>query len=212
MGANNGQVVAARRLFYFPILHTQIDLGSLGDGVRRAAVRRLGRQAWQRKVHLVDDLWAKIEREINALTLPYENVRLYQDGLADCGREKEIVAELAKAGSRNYQLLLRLIECGATIMGTESSELLVKEHRLMKQLVSGAGLPQRRKDYQEKLHRSLLEQRDAFIAQRINSTLRVGETGVLFLGMLHSLDGRLSPDVRVIYPSWHSSAPRKEMP
>jgi len=94
------------------------------------------------------------------LPLPCERARLYQDGLADCGREKEIVAELAKAGSRNYRLLLRLIEKGAIIMGTESAELLIREYQLMKQFVSRAGLPQQRKDSQEKLRRALLEQRD----------------------------------------------------
>ena len=38
------------------------------------------------------------------------------------------------------------------------------------------------------------------MAQRINETLKSGETGILFLGMLHSLEGYLHPDVKVIYP------------
>jgi DNA-binding response OmpR family regulator len=38
-----------------------------------------------------------------------------------CGRDLEIVAELAKAGSRNHPLLLRLKGRGALLMGTESA-------------------------------------------------------------------------------------------
>ena len=38
------------------------------------------------------------------------------------------------------------------------------------------------------------------MAQRINDTLKDGETGILFLGMLHSLERYLNPDIKVIYP------------
>ncbi len=46
----------------------------------------------------------------------------------------------------------------------------------------------------------LLQRRDQFIGQRINDTLKSGETGILFLGMLHSLERYLKQDVKVIYP------------
>lgn len=196
-------------MFYYPILHTKADLGSFGVSVQRAAIRKLGKRAWSRNVQFVDQLWLKIEREIEALTLPWERVRLYQDGLADCGREKEIVAELAKAGSLNHRLLLRLIERGATVMGTESSELLIKEHELIKKSIATLSLPQRKTDPREKPRRTLLGQRDAFIAERINATLRAGEIGILFLGMLHCLEDRLDRDIEVIYPDWCSPASRR---
>jgi hypothetical protein len=38
------------------------------------------------------------------------------------------------------------------------------------------------------------------MAQRINETLKNSETGILFLGMLHSLEQHLHADVLVIYP------------
>jgi len=38
------------------------------------------------------------------------------------------------------------------------------------------------------------------MAQHINETLKNGETGILFLGMLHSLERYLHPDVKVVYP------------
>jgi hypothetical protein len=55
---------------------------------------------------------------------------IHLEGLPVCGHESEIVADLARAGSRNHRLLLRLREFGAIIMGTESAELLVEEYQL----------------------------------------------------------------------------------
>ena len=46
----------------------------------------------------------------------------------------------------------------------------------------------------------LLKRRDQFIADRINDTLGPGETGILFLGMLHSLGHLLDEQIKVVYP------------
>lgn len=73
--------------------------------------------------------------------LPYPRVRLYQDGLPVCGREVEITTDLARAGSRNHQLLLRVMERDATLMGTESAELLVRDYRLIKQMLEARHKP-----------------------------------------------------------------------
>jgi hypothetical protein len=134
--------------------------------------------------------------------LPYEKVRLYQDGLPVCGREVEIVTELAKAGSRNHRLLLRLMDRGAAVMGTESGELLVQEYKLVKQILD-AGDSQKATHLEVRhkaLSQALLKQRDKAIAERINSTLRAGETGLLFLGMLHAVGDWLAKDIRVTQP------------
>jgi hypothetical protein len=190
-----------RTLVYIPIIHTQADMGALSQSIQRLKVKELGRKGWERNVKLVDKLWARIEQAIEGLALPYQRVRLYQDGLPVCGREQEIVTELAKAGSRNHRLLLCLKEKGATIMGTESSELLVEEYELVKEdFPSGrpafaTGQAPRRKALRD----SLLKRRDEYIARRINETLRAGETGLIFLGMLHSLGSWLDKDIRVVY-------------
>ena len=191
-----------RALIYIPIVHTQADMGALGESIQRWKVKRLGRKGWERNVNLVDQLWAQIEQAVERLVLPYERVRLYQDGLPVCGREVEIVTELAKAGSRNHQLILRLSEKGATIMGTESSELLVEEYQLVKG-VFASGKPEiarRGEARQQALRDSLLRRRDQYIACRINDTLQRGATGLLFLGMLHCLGPWLEKDIRVVYP------------
>lgn len=194
--------VASRKLIYVPIIHTQADMGALRDTVQRLKTRRLGRKGLERNLNLIDGLWTEIEKTIDRLPLSYEKVRLYQDGLPVCGREVEIVCDLARAGTRNHQLLLRLKERGATIMGTESSELLLEEYELIKGLLA-SGEPVGTKSIaarQKGLSDSLLKRRDMYIAHRINETLRANETGILFIGMLHRLTQWLAKDVRVTYP------------
>ncbi len=191
-----------RTLIYIPIIHTLADMGALDKSVSRVTLRKMGRVSLKRKVNAVDKLWTKIEKGIDDLDLPYETVRIYQDGLPVCGKEAEIVRDLASAGSRNHQLLLRLAEGGGTLMGTESTELLVEEYGLMKKILSpGDGSEAAKIESRHKaLSDSLLKRRDQYIAHRINSTLQPGETAILFLGMLHSLTALLSEDIRIIYP------------
>lgn len=190
-----------RILFYFPIVHTQADMGELRESVVRATLAKVGRAGLSRKTVAVERIWTEIEQVIDSLALSFDRVRLYQDGLPVCGREAEIVTELAQGGSRNHQLLLRLMARGATIMGTESGDLLVQEYQLAKQALAArppraAGVAAQRRALTE----ALLQRRDQFIAQRINTTLKPGETGILFLGMLHSVERHLHQDLKVIYP------------
>lgn len=194
--------VAPRNLVYVPIIHTQADMGAFRDTVQRLKTRRLGRKGLERNLNLIDRLWTEIEKTIDQLPLSYEKVRLYQDGLPVCGREVEIVSDLARAGTRNHQLLLRLKERGATIMGTESSELLVEEYELIKGLLASRESVRTRNTaaLQKGLSDSLLKRRDMYIAHRIDETLRANETGILFIGMLHRLTQWLAKDVRVTYP------------
>ena len=190
-----------RTLIYIPIIHTQADMGALSEFVQRLKVEKPGRKGWPRNVNLVNKFWTQIEQAVESLALPYQQVRLYQDGLPVCGRELEIVTEQAKAGSRNHRLLLCLKEKGATIMGTESSGLLLKEYETEEEDSPSAkaesvmGEELRPKALRD----SLLEGRDEYIARRINETLRAGEMGLIFLGMPHSLGSWLDKDIRVVY-------------
>ncbi len=191
----------SRKLVYLPIVHTQADMGALKESVARANLEKVGRAGLSRKTAAIDRIWTEIEAALDALALSFDHVRLYQDGLPVCGREAEIVTELAQAGSRNHQLLLRLMAQGAVLVGTESGDLLVQEYQLAKQSLTArppraAGVAASRRVLTD----TLLQRRDQFIAQRINDTLKRGETGILFLGVLHSVERYLNPDVKVIYP------------
>ena len=196
-----------RILIYIPIVHTQADMGSLQEPIRQATVRNLGKKCWDDQVHWVDELWTEIEEAVENLDVPFDKVRLYQDGLPECGREIEIVKELARMGNRNYVILLRLIEKGATLMGTESPELLLKEYERIKMILSLSDTSQVEKDaaHLKESGELILKERDKFIANRINTTLQPGETGILFLGMLHSLTDYLDKNIQIVHQVFKSA-------
>jgi hypothetical protein len=196
-------VPSSRRvLICVPIIHTQADMGALNEPIQRLKVKKLGKTIWERNLEMVNKFWTEIEQTTENLALPYERVRLYQDGLPVCGCESEIVTDLAKAGSRNYQLLLKLKEKGAVLMGTESAELLVEEYLLVKRAFAEemSRVSARQAAQGGNLQDSLLKRRDQFMARRISQTLLAGETGLLFVGMLHSVEPWLDQDIRVLHP------------
>ncbi|MBM9520270.1 hypothetical protein JWG39_10635 [Desulforhopalus vacuolatus] len=199
---DSGSQAQERTLIHIPIIHTQEDMGSFSELIREASLKEHGEKSWNQKVWLINEIWGEIDRIVTSLDLKDKKVRLYQDGLPVCGRELEIVTDVARTGSLNHQLLLRLIKSGATLMGTESADLLLEEYNLVKNtLVPGnveeAATPEVSR---EKVIKTLLKKRDQYIAGQINTTLAGGETGILFLGMLHSIENLLNKDIRVKYP------------
>lgn len=188
-----------RRLVLIPIIHTQVDQGSMSESIRRLYVRQQGQRKWDQHVRAIEKKWCQIEASIEELNLNYSDVRLYQDGLPVCGHEAAIVDELAQAGSRNHRLLLNLVEKGARLTGTESPELLLEEYELARHVLVSLESRQGRAAACSQRERSkgILERRDRFIARRIDETLGSTETGLLFLGLLHSLEGYLPPDISV---------------
>jgi hypothetical protein len=188
-----------RRLIWVPVIHTRADLGSLSGFLRQHYVRRVGQTQWDRHIESVEDMWEAIRKAVEALDLSGSGVRLYQDGLPDCGHEAEIVRDLAQAGSPNHQLLLDLMANGAALTGTESPELLLQEYELAQQILISLDSDERGSliQRQRELGKVLLEKRDRYIAERIDKTLGRGETGLIFLGMLHSLKDLLPSDIQV---------------
>jgi len=152
-----------------------------------------------RNAAVVEKMWEEIERVVGNLHVRPGSVRVYQDGLPVCGHEQEIVSELAEAGNRNHRLLLGLQARGAVLMGTESPELLVEEYQLAGAALASGGVAQA-KMRQKRLRDTLLERRDRYIADRINGTLGAGESGILFIGMLHEVTRYLDSDIDVGYP------------
>ena len=96
-------------------------------------------------------------------------------------------------------------------MGTESPDLLLEEYQLVQQVLSAQGLGEveRVQARQESLSQYLLERRDRYIAERMNETLGEGETGILFLGMLHALQKHLAKDIQVHYPILRPQHPKQ---
>jgi hypothetical protein len=182
-----------RALILLPIIHGIEDLGGLGEAVNNS---RAPAQAEQHQLG-IDHFWSLLESAIDGFGLDYKKLKLYQDGLPVCGKESEIVADTARSGSRNFCLLQKLMERGATLIGTESPELLLKEYALMRQAHDsqpGQTAPT------AETAQALLDQRDTYIAQRINDTLKEGEMGLLFIGLLHKVEDKLPKDITIIQP------------
>lgn len=172
-----------RALIHFPIIHSFEDLGSF----RQLASESRTEEQIQQIRSAVEHFWTMVASSIESIELNYENLKIYQDGLPICGRELDIVNNVAASGSQNYKLLQLLHQKGATIMGSESPELLLQEFNLIKQRLKS-----------EEQQAILLNQRDDYIAQRINSTLHDGEMGILFLGAMHNIDAKLAKDITLI--------------
>lgn len=187
-----------RQLIYVPIIHTEVDMGSLAEPLKKEYIKKYGMQKWEQHQKKINDLWAGIEERLHQKNLCYDRVRIYQDGLPVCGKELEIVRDIANSGGKNHQLLLKLIQKGATLMGTEDPSLLIKEY----QLIKDAAL---RKSTGKDTNgcTNYIAERDAFIANRIDTTLKDGETAILFIGMLHKADEKLPSDIVVDYLIYH---------
>jgi hypothetical protein len=200
VGARTLDSEITRRLIWVPIIHSQEDLGRLREAVRRQHSERHGDEHWDRHVRAVEAFWRQVRSRVAGLGLDPGRIRLYQDGLPVYPQAGAIVADLAHAGSENHQLLVEMAEAGATVEGTESPELLLLEYRLALQTlgVNGSGVVAATAEEFSRLGRELLERRDRFIADRIDETLLPGETGLLFLGLLHEPGPYLPADVRFV--------------
>ncbi len=190
-----------RRLLYIPVIHSQVDMGSMAGDLKERYLKAYGPERWRQHEQAVDQMWSGIERRIGERHLDHGKTTLYQDGLPVCGKEMEIAREVASRGSRNYQLLLELVKKGASLVGTEDPKLLVEEYRYLKsQMEKPPGTLRWWRMIRDRIHaRRLLAQRDRFIAQRINESLSDGRTGLLFIGIEHAVDRYLPREIEISY-------------
>ena len=192
--------IRMRKLILIKIVHTSADMGSMGEGLIKEGMAKIGKEKWLENQKRIENFWIEVENEIDALGLDYSRTRIYQDGLP-CNGELglRIVMETAEKGSRNYQIVRKLIERGAKIEATESPPLLRKEYEHIKAIISATDLREKAEAMEkyEMLKDKLIQERDAFIAEAIDSTLKNDETGILFIGAAHSVIPLLAKDIEV---------------
>jgi len=190
-----------RRLIYVPVIHSEADMGSMAGPLKKEFTEQFGVHVWKEHVKAVDEMWEGIAKKLNGADFNVSQVRIYQDGLPICGREMDIVRDVAAQGSQNHRLVLSLVERGAHLEGSEDPKLLLKEYRYIKAITDEPD-PKRKLKKARWLQwpRSwLLTQRDRFMARRIAQTLNEGETGVLFAGITHRIDKHLPKDIKITY-------------
>jgi hypothetical protein len=189
-----------RKLILIRIVHTSSDMGSMSEGLVKEGMAKIGREKWLDNQRKIEKFWDDLEKEIDGFGLDYSKTRIYQDGLP-CGGDLglRIVGETADKGSKNYQIVRKLIERGAVIEATESPELLRKEYEHIKALIT-AKTPEDKADaahrYDE-IKDELMQERDSYIAKAIDISLKDDETGMLFIGAFHNVIPELAKDIEV---------------
>lgn len=177
-----------RHLLYIPIIHDEADLGSTGPDLAHSSAALAGEHRWEMHRETVNRFWETVRDYLSRFDA--RKMRVYQDGLAAEGAVgKRIVEESARRGSRNYQMVLELVDNGAQLQATEDAVLLLQEHAQ----VPAGGRPAPSPEQRERL----LEGRDNYIADVIGSTLQEEELGVLFIGAGHNVLGRLAANIVV---------------
>jgi hypothetical protein len=188
-----------RNLYVVPIIHMSADMGSVASTLDDKAMAKLTPELWQRHKEIVSAFWDSISRSLNALDV--NGFKVYQDGLvADGGEGLRIIREGVSQGSKNYEIIGRLLERGAVLVKTESLSLVKQEYNYIKKMACPKSLKEREvAALRYKLAQGkLLKQRDEFIAKRINETLTESETGILFIGAYHDIVGKLPSDIKVV--------------
>ena len=187
-----------RELIYIPVIRTKGDVASLEQVYRRQVSEQAGLADWGSNPDAFDRSWNYLRKHIETMDLHYSRVRLYQEGFAQSGNEVRIASDLARAGSRNHELLIYLIQKGATLMCPESPQLLLEEYLLIQQVqvAQNWGEAEQVRVRQQPLIYALLKRRDQYIAEYINKTLGKDETGILFVGLLHSVEEYIAGDIR----------------
>ncbi len=212
-----------RRLLVLPIVHSRSDLGSLQSVATQAKVAALGERSARAAAQTIDEFWISLRDALESFQLDYSKVLIYQDGLPQVPNvalqiEKQIVEELAKGGSPNHQLVKWMMDQGAALVGTECPNLLLQEYNAIRKSLAQGYRPDPAASIKtttdpsaaqakHKPEPSLMEQRDQYIAARINETLGCDQLGILFIGMLHRVHEVLPADIQVEFPVGRPSSP-----
>ena len=187
-----------RALLYVPIIHTEADLGSMGEDIAARGLREFGETLWKRHEETVLGFWDAIAGYFDSIEVP--GFKIYQDGMVAGGETAvAIVREVLQTGSRNYQIISALIGKGAVLVKTEDLSLVKEERDWILKITQAENRAQKlAAALKYKLAKNtLLERRDKFIAKQINDTLQEGGKGILFIGAFHNVRKWLEKDVHV---------------
>jgi hypothetical protein len=189
-----------RNLIYIPIIHSSADMGSMASELTRKSINEFGEEFWNTHVDTVNQYWEVIRHYCDTIDFDGKPVKIYQDGMvADGDIALKIMEDSVKAGSKNYEIISRLVNHGATIVKTEDLSMVKKELDMLKSMpTSGSLIMKVIKIIRFKISRhKLLVQRDKFIAETIDRTLAPNETGIIFIGAYHGVLNKLSKDIVV---------------
>ncbi len=187
-----------RTLIYVPVIHTSADLGSLAGEVTKRGLADLGKEVWREHIKTVDGFWDIISFYFDSIEVG--GMKIYQDGMVADGEVGEkIIEEGIRSGSKNYDLVSRLLKRGAILVKTEDFNLVKEERDRLFTVIKARSTIQKLIAFMKYnlIKNRLLNKRDEFIAKRINETLNQGETGIIFIGAYHNLKEKLSKNIQI---------------
>jgi len=187
-----------RTLIYIPVIHTSADLGSIAKEVAKIGIRDLGQELWEKHRRTVEGFWDVVSDYFDSIDV--KDMKIYQDGMvAEDEVGKKIAEDTAKAGSKNYRLILKLLDRGAVLVKTEDFKLVKKEYDRLLAITQAKSITKKIIAFiKYKLVKViLLNRRDSFIANRIEQTLKAEEKAILFIGAFHNIKKRLPKDIQI---------------
>jgi len=187
-----------RKLIYIPIIHTSADLGSLAEDINKRNINDLGKEFWEKYKNIVDRFWMSVSLYCDSIDA--EGIKIYQDGMVAGGEvAKSIVDEVAKSGSKNFEIVSALIKRGAILEKTEDLKLIKEERDSLVAIIHAKSVSKKIISFlkYKMIKKDLLNKRDSFIVKRIVETLNDNETGIIFIGAYHNVKKRLPGNIMV---------------
>jgi len=187
-----------RKLYLVPILHMSADMGSLASSLDETAKAEFGQEVWQKHKGAVSSFWDSIGQFFDAMDV--KGFKTYQDGMVANGADGlRIIREGISQGSKNYEIIGKLLQRGAVLVKTEDPILVKQEYAYIAKIAHSKSPKEKEVwAFRYKVAQGrMLRQRDDFIAKRIEVTLGEGDTGILFIGAYHDIFSRLPEDIQV---------------
>jgi len=187
-----------RTLYYVPIIHTSADLGSLSEEVKKRGLASLGEEIWKEHQKTVEGFWQALIDFFEGINV--KGMKIYQDGMVGEDEVGKLIIESgALAGSKNHELVLKLMRRGAALVKTEDYKLVKEERDRLLSLTEAKSLIQKLIAFlkYKMVKNRLLKQRDEYIAGRIDETLGQDEKGILFIGAYHDIQKKLPKDIQI---------------
>jgi len=190
-----------RTLTYIPIIHSVADMGTLGEELKHKSVSGLGEDLWQNHTDTVNGYWEAIDSYFGNIDQNLKGTKIYQDGMFVDGEiAMKLIADGVKSGSKNSEIVSKLINRGAILVKTEDFKMVKAEYdELQLILKSKSRIKKLIHLVKYKILKPiLLRKRDRFITATIDKTLEQNETGILFIGAYHNVMKKLPKDITVI--------------
>ena len=191
-----------RKLIYVPIIHMSADMGSIAKQVEEKGIASFGEEFWKGHRETISGFWDVISDYFDYIgACNRKKMKIYQDGMiAEREVGKKIIEEGIKSGSKNYELVLRLVNRGAVLVKTEEFKLVKEELDRLLAITKAKSTSKKLFAFikYKIIKNKLLKKRDKFISKRIDKTLKDDEVGILFLGAYHNIKNKLSADIQII--------------